>query len=67
MATAEEIRDVLKSAGWSLGEFATPGGWHVEGTRGEAHIRGEGTTPAVAWHRVALAALLLPADATLRA
>jgi hypothetical protein len=50
--TAEESRDRLHRAGWSVGDVGTSGGscW-VTGTNGENQIAAVGATPDEAWHR----------------
>jgi hypothetical protein len=49
---AEDSRDRLHRAGWSVGEVGTAGGsWLVSGTNGENMIEAWGRTPEAAWHR----------------
>ena len=50
--TAEESRDRLHRAGWSVGDVGTSGGgWLVTGTNGENVLKAWGWTPAEAWYR----------------
>ena len=49
---AEESRDRLHRAGWSVGEVVTSGGSVVvTGTNGENALKAWGATPAEAWHK----------------
>jgi hypothetical protein len=48
---AEESRERLHRAGWSVGEVATAGGKVlVTGTNGENAVSASGATPDEAWH-----------------